>query len=150
MYVFFSYNWLWAITPDMITFLVPAVIKYLQLCILGNVNHYRSGSSAFCNVKSFGQYMWYLSSVGNLVIPFSHRRGDIDHIRFLECICSQQMCKYLPGDANYRSGVNHCIGKPRNEVSGTGSARGKNYTYFARRSCIALRCMYSALLMPHK
>ena len=60
------------------------------------------------------------------------------------------MSKYLPGDANNRSGVNHCIGKTRNEVGSTGSACCKHYTYFTRRSCITLRCMYSTLLMTNK
>src|SRR5690606_5057549 len=100
--------------------------------------------------ESLCQYLRNFGGVGNLIVPFCDRRGDIDDVGFLKGVGAEQTGKYLAGNANKRVAINHCIGKTCNQIGCAWSARSENNAHPPRCACIALRRMNSSLLMAHE
>src|SRR5690606_30513530 len=63
---------------------------------------------------------------------------------------SQQMSKYLPGNAYEGSGINLRISQSGDQVSGTRTTCCEDHSGFTRGTCISLRRMYRSLFVPYQ
>ncbi len=70
----------------MIATFIAFVVKFIELCIFGNVDQYRAGSAGFCNMKCFCKNRRNFSGISYLVVPFGNRCSNVYNINFLESI----------------------------------------------------------------
>ena len=75
-------------------------IKFLDLCVFGDVYEYRTRPATGGEIKCLCQNVWYFCCIGNLIVPFRNWRGDINDICFLEGIGAKQVCIYLSCNTN--------------------------------------------------
>ena len=66
------------------------VVHHLRLCVLREVKHHRSRSSAFRNIKSARHCPSHIFRPANLITPLADRLGYTNQIDFLKSICTQQ------------------------------------------------------------
>ena len=148
--VFFAYNWFGSVTPDVLTFFIALISKLLDLRIFGDIYQHRARPSATGYIKCFCKNRGNLIRISYLVIPLGNRRCDIDDVCFLEGICSQQMSEHLSGNANNRSGINHCICKTSYKICCSRTTGGKYNPCFTGSSCKTLCSMNCTLFMTNQ
>src|SRR5690606_22092817 len=113
----------------MVTYLIAGVVKRLKLGVLGDIDQNRAWAAGTRYVECLGQCHRDFTGVGNLVVPFGNRGGDVNHIGFLESVGSEEVCKYLSGDADNRVAIDHCVSKASYQVGSSRATGGKNHAH---------------------
>src|SRR5579859_797412 len=148
--VFLTDDGFWAIAADMFAFGIAFVVEFLDLGVLGDVDEHGSGAAAAGDVEGFCQCGGDLGGVGDLVVPFCDRRGDIDHVCFLEGVCPEEVGEDLAGDTYDGGAVDHRVGEAGDEVGGAGTAGGEYDAGAPGSAGIALCGVDAALFVADK
>src|SRR5690606_2132563 len=150
LYIFATHNRFRAVTSDVVTHFITWIIERLDLGVFGDVDQDRAGAAGTGYVEGLGQCPRDFPSIGNLVIPFGNRSGNVDHIRFLEGIGAEQVGKYLAGYADDGIAIDHGVSKASYQVCGPRPTGCEDHSYTARSARIALCCMDATLLVAHQ
>ena len=137
------------IASDETASLLP-VFSQSYLCVPGEVEDYRSRTSAACNVEGPGYGPRNVFSPAYLVVPFGDRPCKTQYVGLLEGICAEKVGSDLSRNHNYRGGVYHCIRNSRDHVGGS---RTRSYGNDARKalgSGETLSCVYGSLLVSYE
>jgi hypothetical protein len=75
---------------------------------------------------------------------------DADRVAFLEGVVADEVRRDLPGNADERDGIHHCVGERRDHVGRPRAGRDERHARLAGRSRIALGRVAGALLVAHE
>jgi len=120
------------------------------LCIFGEVQYYRTGTTATGNIECTCHRPSYIFCTANLITPFSDRLGDTYQVDFLKSVCSEKTRPYLSGNNYDRCTVYHCIGNTGDCIRCSGTACHQTNTYLTRYAGKTLRCMSSSLFVANQ
>ena len=123
------------------------VFDLINLGVLGEIEHHRSGASAPCDVKGTRYCPGDIFCPTYLVAPLRDRLGNTHQIDLLKRIAAQELCTYLPGNHDDWRTIYHGIGYTRDGIRGSRPTGNEANTYLARNPGKALRRMSRPLFM---
>ena len=94
-----------------------------HLCVLGKVQHHRTGPAGAGDVEGTGHGPGHLVGGADLVVPFADGGGKADDVGLLERVGTQGGGRNLTGNHHYGGGIRHGVGHSGNDIGGSG-ARG--------------------------
>ena len=123
---------------------------HLGLCVLGEIEHYRTWATAARDIESTADSPRNVLSMAYLVTPLAYWLGNAHEVNLLERVCSQCPNRHLSGNDHDRSGVHHGVGNTRESVCCAWSAGHKSHSHLAADTSITLCGMCRTLLVTHK
>src|SRR5690554_1914530 len=123
------------------------VVEARKLGVFGDVDEYRSGTSAAGNVKGTGNGIGNVFGLFYLKIPLGDGLGNAYHVGLLEGVGAQQSRTHLSADDDQRGRVHHGIGNAGNGIGCTGTGGDYGHTYPTSDACVTLGSMHSALFV---
>ncbi len=118
--------------------------------ILGNIDEHWARSAGTCNIECLLHNPPEICGILDEVVVLGDRHSDAGDVGFLEGVISQQVCRDLPGQCDYRYRIHIGCGDTGDEVACAGAGCCEAYPYTTTRTCIPVRGMRCCLFVPYK
>ena len=119
----------------------------VHLHILRHIDQHRALAAGGGDDERFLHDAGHVVHIGHKIMMLRDAAADFHDRRFLERVGADDPGGHLAGDRDQRDAVELGIGDGRDEIRGTGAARGHAHAHLARAAGHALRGKRTALLM---
>ena len=140
---------IWIIGCNLLTF-HRFPLTSSNLGILGEVEYYRSRTTATSDEEGTAYSPCHILRTANLIRPLRDRLGNAHQVNFLEGISTQSAHTHLSGDDHDRCRIHHGIRNTGERISCSRTTSNESNTHFAADSGVALCSVSSSLLVTNQ